>query len=199
MGARPNFVKMAPGHRRAAATAAGRGTSLVHTGQHYDRMMSAVFLEELGVPDARPHARVGSGSHATQTARVMERIEPVLEAERPELIDRARGRQLDPGRRPRRRQARGSRSPTSRPGCAASTARCRRRSTASWPTSSRSYLFMHSRRGDRATCSREGIADGAHPLRRQHDDRQPGGGGAALPRARARRARSAWRRATTCW
>lgn len=63
----------------------GRHT-IIHTGQHYDRMMSQVFLEELGVPEPDHMLGVGSASHAVQTARVMERIEPVLEAERPELL-----------------------------------------------------------------------------------------------------------------
>jgi UDP-N-acetylglucosamine 2-epimerase (non-hydrolysing) len=59
---------------------------IVHTGQHYDRLMSEVFLEELGVPAPDHMLEVGSGSHATQTARTMERLEPVLEAERPDLV-----------------------------------------------------------------------------------------------------------------
>jgi UDP-N-acetylglucosamine 2-epimerase (non-hydrolysing) len=59
---------------------------VVDTGQHYDRMMSEVFIEELGVPAPDHVLAVGSGTHAVQTARVMERIEPVLEAEHPELV-----------------------------------------------------------------------------------------------------------------
>jgi UDP-N-acetylglucosamine 2-epimerase (non-hydrolysing) len=59
---------------------------LVHTGQHYDRLMSEVFLEELGVPEPDHLLGVGSGSHAVQTARVMERLEPVLEREQPDLV-----------------------------------------------------------------------------------------------------------------
>ena len=61
-------------------------TSIVHTGQHYDRAMSEVFFEELGVPEPDNMLGVGSGSHAEQTARVLERLEPVLERERPELV-----------------------------------------------------------------------------------------------------------------
>jgi UDP-N-acetylglucosamine 2-epimerase (non-hydrolysing) len=60
--------------------------AIVHTGQHYDPMMSTVFLEQLGVPAPNHSLGVGSGTHAVQTARVMERIEPVLEAERPDLV-----------------------------------------------------------------------------------------------------------------
>jgi UDP-N-acetylglucosamine 2-epimerase (non-hydrolysing) len=63
----------------------GRHT-IVHTGQHYDRLMSEVFLEELGVPAPDYMLEVGSGSHATQTARTMERLEPVLGDERPDLV-----------------------------------------------------------------------------------------------------------------
>ena len=59
---------------------------IIHTGQHYDREMSEIFFEELGVPEPDHLLYVGSASHAVQTARVMERLEPVLEAERPDLV-----------------------------------------------------------------------------------------------------------------
>ncbi len=59
---------------------------LVDTGQHYDRMMSGIFREELGVPEPDHVLGVGSASHAVQTARVMERIEPVMLAEQPDLV-----------------------------------------------------------------------------------------------------------------
>jgi UDP-N-acetylglucosamine 2-epimerase (non-hydrolysing) len=86
VGTRPNFVKTAPviGALRTRLPE-GRHT-IVHTGQHYDRLMSEVFLEELGVPKPDHMLEVGSGSHAWQTARVMERLEPVLEEERPDLV-----------------------------------------------------------------------------------------------------------------
>jgi UDP-N-acetylglucosamine 2-epimerase (non-hydrolysing) len=86
VGTRPNFVKTAPviGALRARLPE-GRHT-IVHTGQHYDRLMSEIFLEELGVPEPDHMLEVGSGSHAQQTARVMERLEPVLEEERPDLV-----------------------------------------------------------------------------------------------------------------
>jgi len=86
VGTRPNFVKTAPviGALRERLPE-GRHV-LVHTGQHYDRLMSAVFLEELGVPEPDYMLEVGSGSHAEQTARVMERLEPVLAEERPDLV-----------------------------------------------------------------------------------------------------------------
>jgi UDP-N-acetylglucosamine 2-epimerase (non-hydrolysing) len=59
---------------------------LVHTGQHYDRMMSAVFVDELGMPSPDYVLRVGSATHAVQTARVMERIEAVINIEHPDLV-----------------------------------------------------------------------------------------------------------------
>jgi UDP-N-acetylglucosamine 2-epimerase (non-hydrolysing) len=86
IGTRPNFVKTAPviGALRSRLPA-GRH-AIVHTGQHYDRLMSEVFLEELGVPPPDHMLEVGSGSHAAMTARTMERLEPVLLAERPDLV-----------------------------------------------------------------------------------------------------------------
>jgi UDP-N-acetylglucosamine 2-epimerase (non-hydrolysing) len=60
--------------------------AIVHTGQHYDRMMSSIFLEELGVPEPDHMLGVGSGTHAEQTARVIERLAPILEREEPELV-----------------------------------------------------------------------------------------------------------------
>ncbi len=86
VGTRPNFVKTAPviGALRERLPA-GKHT-IVHTGQHYDRLMSEVFLEELGVPAPDHMLEVGSGSHAQQTARVMERLEPILLEERPDLV-----------------------------------------------------------------------------------------------------------------
>lgn len=86
LGTRPNFVKMAPVVEAITELLPGTDQFLVHTGQHYDRMMSEIFFEELGMPRPDHTLDVGSGSHATQTARVMERIEPLLEAERPDLV-----------------------------------------------------------------------------------------------------------------
>jgi UDP-N-acetylglucosamine 2-epimerase (non-hydrolysing) len=59
---------------------------LVHTGQHYDSAMSEIFLDELGVGEPDHRLDVGSGTHAQQTARVMERLEPVLLAEQPDVV-----------------------------------------------------------------------------------------------------------------
>jgi len=86
VGTRPNLVKTAPvvGVLRARLPE-GRHI-VVHTGQHYDRLMSEVFFEELGMPEPDHMLEVGSGSHAQQTARTMERLEPVLAAEKPDLV-----------------------------------------------------------------------------------------------------------------
>jgi UDP-N-acetylglucosamine 2-epimerase (non-hydrolysing) len=61
-------------------------TRTVHTGQHYDRLMSEIFLEELGMPEPDHVLGVGSGSHAEQLARVLERLQPVLAEESPDLV-----------------------------------------------------------------------------------------------------------------
>ncbi len=86
LGARPNFVKMAPVIGELRKRFPGGRHVIVHTGQHYDRLMSQIFLEDLGVPAPDYMLGVGSASHAVQTARVMERIEPVLIDERPDLV-----------------------------------------------------------------------------------------------------------------
>jgi UDP-N-acetylglucosamine 2-epimerase (non-hydrolysing) len=85
-GARPNFVKIAPVVAQMRRRFEDARHVLVHTGQHYDRVMSDVFLTDLGVGAPDYQLGAGSGSHAVQTARVMERIEPVLEAEQPNLV-----------------------------------------------------------------------------------------------------------------
>jgi UDP-N-acetylglucosamine 2-epimerase (non-hydrolysing) len=86
VGARPNFIKMAPVISALRQRVPDTRHVLVHTGQHYDRAMSNVFLEELGVPSPDHVLGVGSGTHAVQTARVMERIEPIIAEERPDLV-----------------------------------------------------------------------------------------------------------------
>src|SRR3954452_10245626 len=86
VGARPNFVKTAPVISELSRRHPEWDHALVHTGQHYDPMMSEIFLEELGVGAPDHMLGVGSASHAVQTARVLERIEPVLEHERPDLV-----------------------------------------------------------------------------------------------------------------
>lgn len=86
VGTRPNFVKMAPVIAALRRRAPDWRHVVVHTGQHYDRMMSGVFLDELGVPDPDHLLGVGSGSHGEQTARVIEALEPVLAEESPDLV-----------------------------------------------------------------------------------------------------------------
>src|SRR5437867_12843523 len=77
VGARPNFPKLAPVYR-AGCKAAVRQL-VVHTGQHYDDAMSGTFFRELDIPEPDLNLSVGSDKHGIQTARVMERLEPVLE------------------------------------------------------------------------------------------------------------------------
>lgn len=86
IGTRPNFVKQAPVISAIARRLPEARQVIVHTGQHYDRMMSEIFFDELGVPEPDHMLNVGSGSHAVQTARVMERLEPVLLEEKPDLL-----------------------------------------------------------------------------------------------------------------
>jgi UDP-N-acetylglucosamine 2-epimerase (non-hydrolysing) len=86
LGTRPNFVKMAPVIAAARGRFGAESSVVVHTGQHYDREMSEVFIEELGVPEPDHVLGVGSSSHAEQTARVLERLEPVLREEAPDAV-----------------------------------------------------------------------------------------------------------------
>jgi UDP-N-acetylglucosamine 2-epimerase (non-hydrolysing) len=85
VGARPNFVKIAPLLREMRRSPAICPT-LVHTGQHYDGSMSGQFLSELEIGQPDFNLGVGSGSHAVQTAEVMKRLEPLLERTRPDLL-----------------------------------------------------------------------------------------------------------------
>src|SRR5438552_9851259 len=84
VGARPNFMKLAPVDRELAKRPDVEHL-IVHTGQHYDPEMSAAFFEELWIPAPDHHLGVGSGSHAAQTAAVMQRLEPVLTRARPDV------------------------------------------------------------------------------------------------------------------
>ena len=84
-GARPNFMKIAP-LVESLARARGVSTLLVHTGQHYDERMSELFFGDLGIPEPDINLEVGSLSHAAQTARVMERFEPVCVEHKPDWV-----------------------------------------------------------------------------------------------------------------
>jgi UDP-N-acetylglucosamine 2-epimerase (non-hydrolysing) len=86
VGARPNVVKMAPVVAELRRRLPSDRHVVVHTGQHYDRMMSDVLLEELDFPEPDHHLNVGSAGHGVQTARVMERLEPLLVSEKPDLV-----------------------------------------------------------------------------------------------------------------
>jgi UDP-N-acetylglucosamine 2-epimerase (non-hydrolysing) len=84
-GARPNFMKIAPLYKRL--TAIGElDVRIVHTGQHYDRAMSDVFFEQLGLPEPDITLSVGSASHGAQTGRVLERFESALNDHRPAAV-----------------------------------------------------------------------------------------------------------------
>jgi UDP-GlcNAc3NAcA epimerase len=89
VGARPQFVKLAPVlHAIEAANAGGEHIEslVVHTGQHYDPAMSDVFFEELRIPRADVHLGVGSGSHGRQTARMIEGLESTFEEHRSDMV-----------------------------------------------------------------------------------------------------------------
>jgi UDP-N-acetylglucosamine 2-epimerase (non-hydrolysing) len=84
-GCRPNFVKLAPLMAEMSRHPSIRPL-LLHTGQHYDTELSGVFFRDLGLPSPDTFLQVGSGSHATQTARAMEGIEAALEEHSPDLV-----------------------------------------------------------------------------------------------------------------
>ena len=189
VGTRPNFVKTAPVIAALRARLPEGRHAIVHTGQHYDRLMSEVFFEELGVPAPDHMLEVGSGSHAQQTARVMERLEPVLVEERPDLV-------IVPG-------------DVNSTLAAALTAAKLQIPVAHIESGLRSFdrtmpeeinrivadelselPLPALRRGDREP-ARRGHRRRAHALRRQHDDRHPGRARGPLPRRRRRGAGSA--------
>jgi UDP-N-acetylglucosamine 2-epimerase (non-hydrolysing) len=86
VGARPNFMKIAPILRALRARPNVFAPALVHTGQHYDQAMKDAFFDQLGIPEPDVDLGVGSGSHAVQTAEIMRRFEPELDRLRPEAI-----------------------------------------------------------------------------------------------------------------
>jgi UDP-N-acetylglucosamine 2-epimerase (non-hydrolysing) len=85
VGARPNFMKIAPILRELRKYPSCQSV-LVHTGQHYNANMSDVFFKDLQIPEPDIFLNVGSGSHAKQTADVMTGFEQVLEKEKPDLV-----------------------------------------------------------------------------------------------------------------
>jgi len=85
VGARPNFMKIAP-IMQAMQQSALLEPSLVHTGQHYDQAMKDAFFQELGIPEPDYDLGVGSGSHGQQTAEIMLRFEPILDQIKPSAI-----------------------------------------------------------------------------------------------------------------
>lgn len=86
-GARPNFMKIASiVHAIEETPSAGLDFVLVHTGQHYDKLLSDNFFEDLRIPNPNYNLAVGSGSHAKQTAEIMVAFEGVLQKERPDLV-----------------------------------------------------------------------------------------------------------------
>ena len=86
VGARPNFMKIAPIMRALMELSTPPRIHLVHTGQHYDAVMKHRFFEQLAIPQPDVDLEVGSSSQAAQTALIMRRFEPVLEAERPAAV-----------------------------------------------------------------------------------------------------------------
>jgi len=86
VGARPNFMKIAPIMEALRTGPAQIPARLVHTGQHYDAAMKDAFFDQLGIPEPDVDLEVGSGTHAIQTAEIMKRFEPVIDAERPAAI-----------------------------------------------------------------------------------------------------------------
>jgi len=85
VGARPNFVKVAPLFHALAELDDVR-PSLLHTGQHYDWALSQSFIEQLGLPEPKDYLNVGSGTHAEQTAGVLVGVERVLLERRPDAL-----------------------------------------------------------------------------------------------------------------
>jgi UDP-N-acetylglucosamine 2-epimerase (non-hydrolysing) len=86
VGARPNFMKVAPLHRAFLKYQDKVQHFICHTGQHYDENMSKIFFDDLELPEPDFYLGVGSGSHAEQTGRIMIEFEKILLQEKPDLV-----------------------------------------------------------------------------------------------------------------
>lgn len=86
VGARPNFMKIAPIYAEMKRRESEFLPLIVHTGQHYDAAMSDSFFRDLGIPNPDYHLEVGSASHAVQTAKIMLAFEPVVLKEKPDWV-----------------------------------------------------------------------------------------------------------------
>ena len=86
VGARPNFMKIAPIMRAFSHSSSRLSARLLHTGQHYDAAMKHAFFDQLHIPEPDIDLEVGSGSHAQQTADIMKRFEPVLDDNPPTAV-----------------------------------------------------------------------------------------------------------------
>lgn len=86
VGARPNFMKIAPIVREMRRRESEFLPLIVHTGQHYDEAMSDSFFRDLGIPKPDFHLEIGSASHAVQTAKIMMAFEPIVLAEKPDWV-----------------------------------------------------------------------------------------------------------------
>ena len=86
VGARPNFMKMAPLYKEFNRYPDKFEVKLIHTGQHYDERMSKFFFHDLMLPEPDEYLEVGSGTHGEQTARIMERYEQILFTGKPDLV-----------------------------------------------------------------------------------------------------------------
>ena len=86
VGARPNFIKIAPVNKAFQKYNSSVEHKICHTGQHFDEKMSKVFFDELEMPKPDFYLGVGGGTHASQTARIMMAFEEVIELDRPDLI-----------------------------------------------------------------------------------------------------------------
>ena len=86
VGARPNFIKIAPLHKALSKYDSEIQHIICHTGQHFDKKMSDVFFKELEIPAPIYNLGISGGTHANQTAKIMMKFEEILEKENPDLV-----------------------------------------------------------------------------------------------------------------